>query len=72
VTRWDYPPARPPRMPKTVVTPDETTIRLDLIYPMNRETLALRAALGAWREVLWRRGVRDALALACRHEDALR
>ncbi len=51
---------------------DDKAIRLDLIYPMNRETLALIAALNEWRAVLWRRGVRDALELACRHENVVR
>lgn len=51
---------------------DETTIRFDLTYPMNRETLALQSALKEWRGVLWRRGVRDALELAGRHEDVVR
>lgn len=51
---------------------DDKAIRFDFIYPMNRETLALQSALKEWRRVLWRRGVRDALELAGRHEDVVR
>ena len=47
-------------------------IVFDLIYPMNRETGALMSALAAWRELLWKRGVRDSLNLARRHEDVVR